>query len=175
MKALLRKVAAAVLAACAGTYSVAAHAHSIDLFAHAVGDEIHGSVTFGDGSPAPGVTVEVSWNPPGAIHEGDQNAATIQTDEAGKFVFKPVASAAHLFICRTDDGHRAARTVPFGVDEEGAQKPGHESVQNQIAALREQLHEYESRIRLRDVLGGIGYILGLAGVAALMKSRRRPS
>lgn len=35
----------------------------------------------------------------------------------------------------------------------------------EVAALRDQLHEYEQRVRLRDILGGIGYIVGIAGLA----------
>ena len=43
----------------------------------------------------------------------------------------------------------------------------------QIDALRWQVHESDERLRLRDILGGIGFILGLAGVALYMKARRR--
>jgi len=42
-----------------------------------------------------------------------------------------------------------------------------------VAALQEQLTRYENRTRLRDVLGGIGYILGLAGIAFYFLGTRR--
>jgi nickel transport protein len=42
----------------------------------------------------------------------------------------------------------------------------------QVIALREQLDGYENRIRLRDLLGGVGFILGLAGVVCYMLSQR---
>jgi len=42
-----------------------------------------------------------------------------------------------------------------------------------VAALQEQLTQYENRTRLRDVLGGIGYILGLAGIAFYFLGVRR--
>jgi len=48
-----------------------------------------------------------------------------------------------------------------------------ESLQAQIGQLRQQLDEYEKTVRLRDVLGGIGYILGLAGVAFYFLGVRR--
>lgn len=46
------------------------------------------------------------------------------------------------------------------------------AIRNQLSALRQQLAEYEHRTRLRDVAGGIGYILGLAGVAFYLAARR---
>lgn len=175
----LRSAAFILIAVC-GLLPRDAMAHSIDLFAHAVGDEIHGRVTYGDGSPVADSTIEISWSLTDTSHDADEHSATVQTNDAGEFRFKPSANAEHLFICRTPDGHRAAYTVKYGV---GADPPVPNtiddkidaSVQRHIGALQEQLHEYERRTRLRDVLGGIGYILGLAGVAALIKTRRRPT
>ena len=43
----------------------------------------------------------------------------------------------------------------------------------QIRPLREQLDRLEDRIHLRDVLGGIGYILGIAGIAFYFLGRRK--
>ena len=174
-----RSVALVLIAVC-GVWPRSAMAHSIDLFAKAVGDEIHGRVTYGDGSPVVGSTIEISWNALDTSHEADEHSATVQTNDAGEFRFKPRANAEHLFICRTADGHRAAFSVQFGAgaDEDVSNSIDEkidESVQRYIGALQEQLHAYERQTRLRDVLGGIGYILGLAGVVALIKTRRRSS
>ena len=38
--------------------------------------------------------------------------------------------------------------------------------------LRQQVYESDERLRFRDILGGIGFILGLAGVAFYMKARQ---
>ncbi|RKT45699.1 hypothetical protein [Thiocapsa rosea] len=46
------------------------------------------------------------------------------------------------------------------------------AVARQIRPLREQLVAAEDRIRLQDILGGIGYIMGLTGLALWWKSRR---
>ena len=43
----------------------------------------------------------------------------------------------------------------------------------QIQLLRRQISESDERLRFRDILGGIGFILGLAGVAFYMKARQR--
>lgn len=47
------------------------------------------------------------------------------------------------------------------------------SVARQIRPLREQLDAYEAKVRWHDVLGGIGYILGIAGVACYWLGRRQ--
>jgi nickel transport protein len=46
-----------------------------------------------------------------------------------------------------------------------------DAVARQVGPLREQLQSYEDKVRLHDVLGGIGYILGLAGLALWWRSR----
>jgi hypothetical protein len=40
-----------------------------------------------------------------------------------------------------------------------------QALERQVGRLREQLDENENRLRFRDLVGGIGYILGLAGIA----------
>jgi hypothetical protein len=37
--------------------------------------------------------------------------------------------------------------------------------------VRKELEAHERRIRLRDVIAGIGYIFGLAGVVVLVRRR----
>jgi nickel transport protein len=46
-------------------------------------------------------------------------------------------------------------------------------LRKQIQELRRQIEKSDEQFRFRDFLGGIGYILGLAGVAFYMKARRR--
>jgi nickel transport protein len=47
------------------------------------------------------------------------------------------------------------------------------AVARQVRPLREQLIAAEDRIRLQDILGGLGYILGLTGIALWWRSRYR--
>jgi nickel transport protein len=46
------------------------------------------------------------------------------------------------------------------------------AVARQVRPLREQLIAYEERVRLRDIVGGLGYIIGLAGLTAWWQQRR---
>lgn len=48
-----------------------------------------------------------------------------------------------------------------------------EAVAREVRPLRKQLIAYEEKARLRDIVGGIGYILGLAGLAAWWHQRRK--
>lgn len=49
------------------------------------------------------------------------------------------------------------------------------AVARQIRPLREQLDAYGEKVRWHDVLGGIGYIFGVAGVAFYLLGQRRSS
>lgn len=50
---------------------------------------------------------------------------------------------------------------------------GHAAVEQQVAALRRDLDRWRARLRLQDILGGIGYILGIFGLWAYVVARRR--
>ncbi len=50
-----------------------------------------------------------------------------------------------------------------------------DALSTQLRPLRQQLDQYEDKIRWHDVLGGLGYIFGLAGVAYYLVSRRSSS
>ena len=47
------------------------------------------------------------------------------------------------------------------------------AVARHVGPLREQIAAYEDKIRWRDVLGGIGYIVGMTGLAFYFLARRR--
>ena len=47
-----------------------------------------------------------------------------------------------------------------------------EALQAQLDQVREQLDRMENTTRLRDILGGIGYILGLSGIAFYLLALR---
>ena len=46
-----------------------------------------------------------------------------------------------------------------------------QAVARQVRPLREELLACQEQTRFRDVLGGLGYILGLAGLAAWWRVR----
>jgi nickel transport protein len=46
------------------------------------------------------------------------------------------------------------------------------AVARHVGPLQDQIAEYESRRRLHDILGGIGYIIGATGIVFYFKARR---
>jgi nickel transport protein len=80
----------------------------------------------------------------------------------------PKAPAPAVFAARASSG--AAATL----DEAALRRIVAESVAEQVAPLRHSLAAMQSGgPRMADVAGGIGYIVGLAGIALWARSRRR--
>jgi nickel transport protein len=48
-----------------------------------------------------------------------------------------------------------------------------QAVARQLRPLREQINDCEDQIRLRDIIGAIGYIIGIAGLTVAFRNRRR--
>ncbi|QVK22833.1 hypothetical protein KHX94_16775 [Shewanella dokdonensis] len=48
------------------------------------------------------------------------------------------------------------------------------AVAREVGPLRMELQRYADRLRLSDLLGGIGFIFGLTGGALWWRSRKRP-
>ena len=92
----------------------------------------------------------------------------------------PAAGAVGSLIASAD-----AATLPAVVTAsmpESSSGPGSDlealvqaAVASQIAPLRRELAAYKEQAKWHDVLGGIGYIFGLFGVAAWLQSRRPTS
>jgi nickel transport protein len=67
--------------------------------------------------------------------------------------------------------------IPAGTeptdDTTELEKAVERAVARQIAPLREQVDELESKYRARDILGAVGFIIGVSGIVALLSARRR--
>lgn len=170
----------------AGLRPDAALAHNLRLFATVVGGAIEGTTYFTGGTKARGAAIE-------AI--GPDGSVLGQTRSSGDGSFRlPVGGPIeHMLIADTGDGHRARfiiRAAEVGgtpADAAPSEIPVGPSANNdiaqtitqavdralarQLAPLREQIDSYESKVRLHDILGGLGYIVGLAGLALWWTSR----
>lgn len=159
----LRPIAATVLLLAAG----AACAHGLVLTAQGEGTHVSGQVRYSDNTPAVGIFVEVRAT------EGDgPPLAEASTDAEGRFRLPAPATRPLRVIAEGEEGHRAevvAHAVPLVV---GGTADTDAAVAT-LRLLREDISRLESRIRLQDVIGGIGYIVGIAGIAAWLAARRR--
>ncbi len=135
-----------------------AAAHGLYVSAHAEGGEVVGQAEYSDRSPAAGLFVEVlEATGSGVLAEG------VSGDD-GRFRIAVPERTAYRVAVEGDEGHRAeasaVRVVAGATDADA------------LRLLREDIARLENRIRLQDILGGIGYIVGLAGLAAWFMARR---
>ncbi len=153
-------------------------AHDVHLFATLEGEVVHGRAYFAGDVPAAGLTVNV------LTAEG-MPLGTTETDAEGRFTYVPEQAGPLHFVVETVDGHRASMTLTLA-KEEGIEEIEIEvlspasgeiealierAVAHEIAPVLEELNRLENRIRFQDVVGGIGYIVGLMGLIAYWKSR----
>lgn len=154
-----------------------AQAHKLKVFATVEGAEIAGSAYFVGGEKAAGV--------PGRILGADGSVVAIfATGPDGGFRQKAAARMDHLIAVESEDGHAAQFTIPAAEfpptlpEGKATAAPAdtaalEAAIARQIRPLREQIDAYESRIRLHDLMGGVGAIFGLFGCWAWLQSRRR--
>ncbi len=172
------------------------YAHKVHIFAYVNGDVIKTESRFNGGRPARHCDVAVHNLP------GQDIVASGLSDEQGFFEFSKPESGGDLdIVVACGDGHRGswrlealeyqsseANPATHHIHKEPVQtapqitSPDTAVLRQLIAAdmdaklgpLRRDLARLaERKTSLQDILGGIGYILGLAGLAAYMKYRQR--
>lgn len=171
-----------------------AHAHKIKVFATAEGAAIRGYVYLPGGGRAQGVAV--------VLQDGSgAKLAEATTNRKGEFQFEAKTRSDHRIVVDTLDGHRATFLVeavdladdlpaangpvalPAEADPGGKTGPppaGDAARTASIAELKQQVRQLAAQIeraeekrRFQDILGGIGYVLGLAGIAFYFLGTRR--
>lgn len=178
-----------------------AFAHKVIADAYPDGDLIEGEVGFSSGDPAAGAKIEV-FTPDGEkLLETTTDADGVFSFKAVRHVdhvIKVNLGAGHVaeVVVSADDlpdslgasasgpGEAAAATTPAAAPAAAApasvstgaaelRDMVREAVQHELRPLRRQLTEYENKVRWHDILGGLGFIVGITGIAAYALSRRR--
>lgn len=169
----------------------AVQAHELSLFVAAEGNQIQGSVRHVGSGPAAGVSVRV-------LDPQRRVLAELISDDAGRFRYTARERVDHRLVAATGEGH-AAQAILFAEELPAAlsRAPGADSaavaapplsadsatsaeleamveraMARQVRPLREELRAAEERARVSDLLGGIGYIVGIAGLALWWHARR---
>jgi nickel transport protein len=177
-----------------------AEAHKLKVFATATGGVIEGYAYFGTGGRARLSSVTVA-SPDGTllgktttddegnfryeatrrvdhvitVDGGDGHVAsyTVAADELPQALSGGDGPAAKLPAERTGAPVAAAPAISRGGEDADLRAFIDQSIARQIRPLREQIDAYQEKISLHDVLGGLGYILGLGGLAFGFSQRRR--
>lgn len=170
---------------------VPALAHKVIAAVFPSGQSIEGEIGFSDGSMARNQTVTVTDASGRVLGE-------VVTDDTGFFTFVPVEPVDHVFTANLGAGHLAQATMAAadvarilgqqavaapavsapaeaappqasGIDREAVA----EMLRNELRPLRQEISAYREKNDLQTILGGIGYIVGLFGLAFYLAARRR--
>ncbi len=183
---------------CSLFFTTACFAHKVRIFAWGEGNIIHTESKFSGGRPAQNATVTIIDKSSGA----ELLRGTTDQHGLFEFPVPEEAIQEIDIVVNSGDGHKnnwlyqltekddnqenLAHTDvgQVGVDSKGSAATTlteeqlsriiNESLEKKLAPIRQQLAEAaEQKPDLKDILGGIGYILGLAGIAAYMKSKKQ--
>ncbi len=144
-------------------------AHGIHVTATVDGRVIRGTASYHGDTPVRGATVR-------ALDPANEEIGKTTTDEQGQFNLEATYRCDHRLLVDTGDGHGGellvtASQLPAdlpsrdGVPPTTATEADLETIQRKLDELALQLQKYEQTVRKRDILGGIGFIFGIAGVA----------
>jgi len=166
-----------------------AQAHLLRLFAYVEGERIHGSVYFAGGGSAAGARVRIDSASGAPI-------TNLTTDPQGAFSAAVGTPGEYLITADSGDGHQAQWRIQrdefagAASPEPDAMPPAtrepavssrdaqlsvlvEQAVARQIGPLRQQLQRQADRARLSDIVGGIGFIFGIAGLLMWWRARNR--
>lgn len=162
-----------------------AEAHRLKLFAQVTGATITGYGFYIGGGRPRGADLVV------ATPDGKE-VSRLKTGDDGSFSFTPPAPGRYNLTLAGGDGHFAgldiltdgtpaaqppvagapsAVALPADLDTRIAQAVD-ASVARQIRPLLEAYDAADGRVRFNDLVGGLGWIAGLAGLWAWFRSRR---
>lgn len=173
-------------------------AHKLRVFATAEGDKILGQAYFVGGARASGAVItltdaeghELARLKPDEQGEfsypverrmayrvvadsGDGHLAswTLQADEFSPSLPEAATSKPPASDIATKQAPKRTTPAATQVREPASVEQIEQVVARQVRPLREALQSYEERVRLRDIVGGVGYIIGLAGLGLWWRSR----
>ncbi|MCK3658034.1 hypothetical protein A4G18_04725 [Pasteurellaceae bacterium Pebbles2] len=136
-----------------------AWAHSLYVFAQYNGQEVSGKSYYSDMTPAAETYFEV-------LQQGQSTPlATGKTDLQGEFHIPVQAPSNGLLnvVVEGAEGHKSTAVAhPVAINQNDSS----------LLLLREDIAHLKDKIYLRDILGGLGYIVGFFGIVAWLNARK---
>jgi nickel transport protein len=175
-----------------------ARAHKLKVFATAEGRNIRGYAYFPGGGRAANVPVEVlgpEGRKLGEIKTDQQGRFAYKAEARCDHRFVVNTGAGHrasytvgahelpvdlpaVGKATPDDSapqdvpvEEPAGSPPPAIEHEDLTNTIERAVSRQLRPLREDLETYHSRARLHEIIGGIGYIVGIMGLVFFLKGR----
>jgi nickel transport protein len=174
--------------------NTSAFAHKVNIFAYVEGEKIYTESYFSDGKKCLDSKIEVFDNRENKLLEG-------LTDEEGMFSFEfppedaidgdlrivLIASMGHRaeYIIRTDElegfeglvKEKSEEPIPVVSTEISPFDLKENALDEKLELIMREMREIkkfqEDRLSLTDIVGGIGYIIGIFGIIAYFLSRKR--
>jgi nickel transport protein len=172
--------------------NVPAWAHRVTIFAWVEGDTVYTQSKFSGGRKAKGATVVVYDKEGNQLLDGS-------TDEKGQFSFKVPQRTELKVALKASVGHLAEWAIPaeeimgaaaslpddnttgelrgpiaVGLSHQQVQAIIDESLDRKLAPITNMLaNSLDRGPRVSEVIGGIGYIFGLVGVALYFSTRHK--
>ncbi len=172
-----------------------AFAHKVVASGWTDGQDIEGEVGFSNGDMAKnGTKVDV-------FDENDQKIGETTVTDDGLFRFTPTQAISHRFVANLGAGHvaqftmtvdelpenlqtastnqtamtaeQATPSVPQAALPNDIAKIVAKAVRKEVQPLRKEIATYKEKNDLQSILGGIGYIFGVTGVAFYIMARRK--
>ncbi len=173
------------------TFSNPSWAHKLSIFAYVEGDRVYIESYFANGDPCANSPVRVYDRSGAILVEG-------QTDGEGMFNFQLPERDDLRIVVEASMGHRneyllskqeivgemgSASSPPITSPEDAqettrlpAARDIEQILDRKLAPLIANVHEMQraqDRAKLRDIIGGIGYIVGLMGLVMYLRARKR--
>jgi len=165
------------------TFTASALAHDLRLVVSVEGTEITGLLTYQGGEPASGTVVQF-------LDPRYKIVAEVTADGEGRFRHSVSVRCDYLLRARTIDLHHAeaiVKEVQLPNDlppmanpvadpppaAKGTEEQFKRDIQMELKLMREQLDRVESSIGLRDIVGGIGFIVGILGILLFLRQKTR--
>lgn len=167
---MMNKAHVFILVALAMLVPTEAGAHKASVFAYVEAGQVHAEGHFFDGRPCRGCAISV------LARKGDKVLFEGKTDEQGVYTFKdPIDTRPLIIRMDAGEGHLAVFTLEA---REVARKNTEveSQVEERLASLRAEIRRLSlesERPGVVEILGGLGYIAGLAGLWLYVLSRRR--
>jgi len=158
-------------------------AHKVSVFTYVEGDVVYAECFFSDGTPVKNAIVDV-------FDSAGRRLLSGKTDKNGIFSFKVPKKDDLRIVLNASMGHRAemviqakelpellkpkpqGRPVP-AVDIDQIRQVVEEAVSREVRPLMRAIAQQQARrVSVTEVVGGIGYIVGLMGIWMYLRSRK---
>ncbi len=187
MRGLLRSLIWLMSAAILWLPTASVHAHKVNVFAFVEGEQLYVQGYFTDGKMAKNSQVTV-------YSADDQVLAEGVTNEEGEYTFDHRGAPGLRVVLNAGEGHLAeyllgadelpsetgapASAAGAGLEGIAAAELGPtvtRAVAQAIKPLAREIAELKERRSFSDIVGGVGFIVGLLGVFAYYKARKSAS